>query len=167
MNMIMFESYFTVPSMIITEHQLSLSIFNPILQESTFFSPFPGNYYYVLVRLVVNVDGPYRLIANSSLDTYGILYQTTFDPASPSSNIVVLDDDSGEQNGFGIRQTLTSNVEYFLVVTSYYPQQVGSFQLIVVGSGIVNITEITGTSPFSTIVLIYDCFFKMRLSRIR
>jgi hypothetical protein len=60
-------------------------------------------------------------------DTYLFLYANAFDASAPLTNLIALDDDSG--NGFLslITRSLEADVQYFLVISSYAYDQFGSY----------------------------------------
>jgi hypothetical protein len=60
-------------------------------------------------------------------DTFIALYQNVFDAATPLTNVVQADDDSGAGALSTITRTLSSGVNYFLVVTSFANGQFGTY----------------------------------------
>jgi Fungalysin metallopeptidase (M36)/PKD-like domain/Fungalysin/Thermolysin Propeptide Motif len=62
-------------------------------------------------------------------DTYLALYQTSFNPASPGTNFLKGDDDSGLGALSQITQLLTAGTTYVIVVSSYINNDTGPFTL--------------------------------------
>lgn len=63
-------------------------------------------------------------------DTYLSLYQTSFNPASPATNFVAGDDDSGTlQYSSKITYNFVAGTTYILVITPYYNGSTGTYRL--------------------------------------
>jgi hypothetical protein len=63
------------------------------------------------------------------MNTYGYLYQETFDPIDPQDNCI--DDDDGRcgDGQFSLESFLEVNKTYILVVTTSYPGATGTFSI--------------------------------------
>lgn len=90
--------------------------------------------YFTSHTVVAPLSGPVTFeITSASLsngtDTYLALYQTAFNPASPGTNFLQADDDSGEGLYSKLTQTLTSGATYVIVTTTYSSSITGSFTL--------------------------------------
>ena len=68
-------------------------------------------------------------LAMSGTDTHMSLYVNSFDPANPSVNFVVADDDSGGNAFSLITQNLTAGTTYIIVVSTYFSYDTGTFTL--------------------------------------
>lgn len=80
----------------------------------------------------------------SELDTFGLLYNTTFDPSQPSTNLIYRDDDSGDDYlQFEIRQYLKPELTYILVVTTHETYATGSFSVLAHGPALINLSPVT------------------------
>ena len=76
------------------------------------------------------MSGYYAFVSNSSIDTYGYLYNGTFDPYQPTLNLLQQNDDSGGNNQFLINASLVNTGSYTLVATTYSPNRTASFSVI-------------------------------------
>jgi hypothetical protein len=94
-----------------------------------------SNYYYEAVQVRVSTSGTFSLISKSSIDTYGYLYNSSFNPLSPSSNLIVQDDDGAGNGQFNLKTFLESRLIYILVATTFDPRKIGSFSVSASGSG--------------------------------
>ena len=99
-------------------------------------------YYYELIEIEVVVNDYHSIESSSSLDTYGYLYQTKFDPNSPSLNLIGSNDDDGRNKQFQIKAKLYSNLKYFLLLTTYLPYDFGEYTIIVYGHSHVNLQKV-------------------------
>ena len=74
-------------------------------------------------------------ITSGLYDTYLYLYQGSFNPESPSQNLIASDDDSG----VGLLSLLTSSLikdqTYILVSTTYSPDDIGEFKIVASQNG--------------------------------
>ena len=80
----------------------------------------------------MSVDGCYGFKSNSSIDMYGCLYGSNFDPTNSNNNLIKSDDDLGGNQQFYFRISLQSD-NYTLVATTYFMRVTGSFSIIVTG----------------------------------
>lgn len=90
-------------------------------------------YYYQAIDIIVNITGNYTLKSNCTMDTYGYLYNNSFDKTKLSLNQVKQDDDSGGNLQFQLISVLRSGMRSILIVTTYGPNIRGPFSLIVSG----------------------------------
>ena len=95
-------------------------------------------YYYQSIRLHASVTGMYWIVSNSSIDTYGSLYDNSFDPNEPSINLILVDDDGAGSHQFKLVVVLESMMQYFLVVSTYDPFVTGPYSIVIVGNGTVS-----------------------------
>ncbi|CAF5215305.1 unnamed protein product, partial [Rotaria magnacalcarata] len=72
------------------------------------------------------------------MDTYGYLYNNSFDKTKLSLNQVKQDDDSGGNLQFQLTSVLHSGMRSILIVTTYSPNIRGPFSLIVSGPATVD-----------------------------
>ena len=96
--------------------------------------------------VTVPLTGPYRFTSNSTIDTWGYLYNGTFLPTSTSFNLITSDDNSGTNNQFKLTQVLQANETYVLVATTHDPFVTGAYTVIVFGLVEVNIVRMNTTS---------------------
>lgn len=88
--------------------------------------------------MTVNVSGTYTLTSSSSIDTYGCVYYTFFDPLNPYDSLLTCDDESGGYGQFRINRYLQSETIYLLLVTTHSSNCTGSF--VITGSGALYLT---------------------------
>jgi hypothetical protein len=104
------------------------------------------NYYYQAIEATTYTAGTYSFSSSSSIDTYGYLYESSFDPSHPSYNLVASDDDGAGDRQFQISRYLQSGRKYILVVTTSSTGTIGSFSVRVIGPSSVSLVRITPTS---------------------
>ncbi len=118
--------------------------------SSTTFSRPKGNtdcYYYQAIRIENYTNGIYAFISNSSMNTYGYLYNNSFDPSSPSQNLITPYYESNSDGRFPIIYSLQSYQTYILVVATYIPDRIRESLLITaVGPSLVSMYSITVTT---------------------
>ncbi|UJR12884.1 hypothetical protein I4U23_017058 [Adineta vaga] len=91
-------------------------------------------YYYQAIKINILTSGSYTIASNSSMDTYGYLYNDMFNPSFPSQNLIAKSDDNAANSQFGFVQFLQSTETYIVVVTTYTVRIMGAFSLIVNGA---------------------------------
>ncbi len=101
------------------------------------------NYYYQAIQATISTSTTYSFSSSSSIDTYGYLYESSFDPSNPSRNLIASDDDGAGDRQFQIGRYLQSGRKYILVVTTFRTGTTGSFSVRVVGSASVSLVQIT------------------------
>ncbi|CAF1575460.1 unnamed protein product [Rotaria sp. Silwood1] len=92
-----------------------------------------GYFYYQSIDLNISKDGYYTIRCYSNIDTYGYIYNKTFNYYSPSENILSFNDDYGGNSQFMFNMFLNSLTKYILVVTTYSSNVKGSYSIIVSG----------------------------------
>ncbi|CAF1338358.1 unnamed protein product [Adineta steineri] len=110
-----------------------------------------SNFYYEAIKINVSVAGTYTIACSSSIDTYGFLFNTTFDPTHPTENLLLYDDDGAGNQQFKLVYFLQPSINYTVIATTYAPFISGSFSLIVTGPGVVYFTRISSSN--STIII--------------
>lgn len=131
----------TTSSTVTSSYSGSLSWSSP-----TFLRPNgnPGaSYYYDAIQVVTYTTATYTLASSSNIDTYGCLYDLTFDPSNPSWNLITCDDDSGGDQQFLIDRTLQYGRTYILVATTYSGGISGDYWVIATGPATIYMTSIT------------------------
>ena len=86
-----------------------------------------SGYYYQAYSFMVFTNGIYSFTTDSTIDTYGLLYDGTFDPSMSSGNLMEYNDDGGIGLQFKITTYLLALKTYTLVVTTHGSFIVGSF----------------------------------------
>lgn len=87
--------------------------------------------YHDVLSFTVSTSGSYTFTqCAAGYDAHASLYQTSFNPAAPSSNFMIADDDGnsgGCDNDALITISLTAGVTYFLVSTSFSAGTTGAY----------------------------------------
>ena len=99
-----------------------------------------GTYYYETIDFRVTTSDTISIFSESSLDTYGIIYQDSFDATSPNTNLIAQDDESQGSTQFQLQTNLIPGTNYTLVVTTYEPDVTGTIT-INASSGFVVLTQ--------------------------
>ena len=88
------------------------------------------------------------------MDTYGYMYNKTFTPFFPSVNLVKSADDEGGNHQFLFGIDVQAGTMITLVVTTYSPNTVGAFSVIVAGPATVQFLQpnITGNNHLGSMV---------------
>jgi hypothetical protein len=74
---------------------------------------------------------------------YGYLYRNTFNSSNPSENLLSDNDADCGQDRLWLNTSLSSNMTYMLVVTTYAPAQTGAFVIEAFGSAEITFTRIS------------------------
>ncbi len=97
---------------------------------------------YDVFSFTIDAGGSYSFNNSASYDSYGFLYQGSFDPASPLTNVIVGNDGdsniTGADDYYGFTTNLSTGTNYFLVTTGYRNEYFGSFTTTIDGPGNVN-----------------------------
>jgi hypothetical protein len=101
------------------------------------------NYYYKAIQVNVTQDGFYAFVTDSTMDTFGSLYKSKFNPINPSENQIKEDDNSGSNGQFNLQHDLQKQMTYILVVTTYRPNVTGSFSIVALGENNVTLEHIS------------------------
>ncbi|MES2587495.1 MAG: T9SS type A sorting domain-containing protein [Bacteroidota bacterium] len=91
--------------------------------------------YYNAYTFVPSTTGSYTFNNTFSGDGYGLLYQTSFNPASPCSNFLLADDDGNAGSDPRLTRNLTAGVTYVLVTTTFANSTTGNFSWQYTGPG--------------------------------
>ena len=102
--------------------------------------------------MTVPVTGTYQIFTQSSLDTFGFLYQSVFDIRFLYINWINYDDDSNGNSQFRLQQTFQAGQTYVVLVTTYDTNVTGTFTLVGTGAGIATFTRVTDLSEFHSSV---------------
>jgi hypothetical protein len=102
-----------------------------------------STYYYEAIQVNVNETGTYNLLSSSDIDTYGYIYNHSFNPTNPFMNQLLEDDDGCANLQFKLIAQLQSNTTYILVVTTSRPDVTGAFSIKAFGLSDVNLKYIS------------------------
>ena len=127
---------------------LTLSTYS---SELTINSPInASNYkYYELIQIRVNISGEYYIRSNSSMDTYGCIYDEVNN--SPDFTDATMCNDDYVGNQFQLNIYLEAGVSYILEFTTYSSKITGPYTVEVYGEGIaefyfINVAQESTTS---------------------
>jgi hypothetical protein len=104
------------------------------------------NVYYQALQINVSMSGNYTIVSNSSMDTYGYLYNDSFNPLFPPENLLLQDDDDGGNRQFKLVSFFRSLATYIIVVTTYDGGITGGFSIIATGPAVLGFSQINITS---------------------
>ncbi|CAF1088909.1 unnamed protein product [Adineta steineri] len=128
-------------STIKSQYSSALSIYSPVFNRSQ--SPSPTSYfYYESIQINVATTGIYTIVSNSTMNTYGYLYNDTLNPLVPDQNLMLSDNDAAPNSQFMLIITLQAMKQYTLVVTTYAAMTTGTFSIIGVGPASMNFSTI-------------------------
>ena len=112
--------------------------------------------HYQVQAFTVASAGSYAfLMTSTAFDTFLTLYSGSFNPASPTTNAVALNDDfnnSLTQSGF--TQALTAGTSYFAVATGFSNTDFGAYTLSITGPGAVTFGAGSVPEPASWALMI-------------
>lgn len=135
MNRFLFFIFFL--SYLIADSSDSQSLYTSELNSSspTFMRTacFGEYHFYEAIEMKVIETGNYSLGSNSSMDTYGYIYENSFNPTYADENLLSEDDQSYRNNQFKLVIRLQVNTTYILVMTTYSPNIRGMFTIIAIG----------------------------------
>lgn len=92
---------------------------------------------YSTFNFTVDTTESYSLSVNGTttgFDTYAVLYQGSFNAATPLLNALEADDDDGPGNNSLITRSLTAGTNYFLVTTGFNNGDFGTFSNTITGA---------------------------------
>ncbi|UJR12759.1 hypothetical protein I4U23_016933 [Adineta vaga] len=104
----------------------------------------PSLYYFEAYEMIVNITDYYTIKTDGTLDTYGYLYNNTFNPFIRSLNLIQEDDNNGTNNQFMLNMIFQSSIKYIIVVTTFTADTVAPYMLIITGPTSVQLTQIIG-----------------------
>lgn len=103
-------------------------------------SPCPApNYYYQAFAINVSVSALHTIFSISNMDTFGLLYNNTFNPGNHQQNLISFNDDDGGFNQFSLAALLSPAMRYILVATTFSPDVFGPLQITISGPGTVTV----------------------------
>jgi hypothetical protein len=87
------------------------------------------NFFYVALEFNVSIHGYYSIWSESTINTYGYLYDDVFSPYQPNMNQLASDYGGCGDGQFGIVYMLLTHTRYVFVVTTRLPNETGNFLL--------------------------------------
>ncbi len=111
--------------------------------------------YYDVIPYVVTTAGLVTITSitpSTDFDLYGFLYSPAgFNPASPLSNVLLGDDDTGPgQYNFALTYNFTTPGTYYIVVTSFKPGATGAYTITATEPGPLPVRLISFTAEKSS-----------------
>ncbi|CAF1626050.1 unnamed protein product, partial [Adineta steineri] len=91
------------------------------------------NFHYDAFEVKVPESRYYTIWSSSNIDTYGYIYENSFNPLNPSDNLFEKDDDGAPNDQFKFEIPLYADTTYILVVTTYRPSTTGEIKINVLG----------------------------------
>ncbi len=83
------------------------------------------------------------------MDTYGYIYDSSFDPAFPTINLLALDDNTGGNDQFKFGNVFPSLANWILVVTTFSPGVTGAFSIFASGPALLGFSRINASGKKS------------------
>lgn len=87
-------------------------------------------------------NGCYSFISNSTMNTYGYIYNKIFNRFNLSENLILSNDDNVNDTQFKLTTKLQNDSTYVLVVTTFSANITGNFSVIVFGLNTVGLNHI-------------------------
>ncbi|CAF1488554.1 unnamed protein product, partial [Adineta steineri] len=100
-----------------------------------------SNYYYQTFQINVHAADTYTLWSESNIDTYGYIYKNDFDPLQPFGNLLFQHSGYCNQGQLKFIVDLQANMQYILVVTTYFPNATGNFSIFISGQNEISIKK--------------------------
>jgi hypothetical protein len=92
------------------------------------------NFYYETFEVKVPEIRYYTIQSSSDIDTYGYIYENTFNPLNTTENLLTSDDNGGGFDGqFRFEIPLYVDTTYILVVTTSSPNKIGKIKINMLG----------------------------------
>jgi hypothetical protein len=114
--------------------------YNRPLEDLSALSAVGTNVQYNTYPFTVGASGAYTFMMTGEFDTFGLLYDSLFNPATPLTNALVGNDDliAPPFTTSGFAATLATNTNYFLVTTGFGNTDSGAFSTTVAGPGAIS-----------------------------
>lgn len=87
------------------------------------------SFHYEAFEIKVPETRYYTLWSSDSIDTYGYIYENSFDSLNPNENLLIKDDDGGSPKQFKFEIPLYDDTTYIAVITTYFPMDTGKIQI--------------------------------------
>jgi hypothetical protein len=101
-------------------------------------------FYYETFEVKVPEIRYYTIQSSSNIDTYGYVYENSFNPLNTTENLLSSDDNDGGSGGqFKIEVPLYVDTTYILVVTTSYPNKIGKIKINMLGLANVTVKPIS------------------------
>jgi hypothetical protein len=104
-----------------------------------------GLHYYRALMITVYTAGNHTIQSNGIQDTFGYLYNNTFDPTYPSVNLLQFNDNGTSSAQFWLSMWLQPMIDYILVATTSLPLTEAAMPIVVQGPAAINLSLINAT----------------------
>lgn len=94
-----------------------------------------NDYYYDANEIIVDRNGTYTILSNSSNVLIGYLYENAFNSNETSENLLISSSSTNEENTFEMSFNLNENERYVLVMTTRDPNETSSYNIQLSGPG--------------------------------
>ena len=91
------------------------------------------SFYYEAFEVKVPENRYYTIWSSADIDTYGYIYETSFDSLNPIENLLIKNGKEGSKNQFKFAIPLYDDTTYILVVTTYSPLVTGDIEIHTLG----------------------------------
>ena len=118
---------------------------SPLAKDSQFYSQNCDweSFYYQSFEIKVLENRYYSIWSHAEIDTYGYIYEKNFDSPNPKDNLLIEDDDDNGDKQFKFELPLYNDTTYILVVTTFYPMDIGNITIYMSGLKNVNIKPLS------------------------
>lgn len=115
--------------------------FNRPIEDLSGLSAIGTAVHYATLSFSASIGGDYTFLTTGEFDTFSILYQGSFNPASPLVNAVVANDDllAPPFTTSGFVGSLVAGSPYVLVTTGFDNTSAGAFSTTIGGPGVVTV----------------------------
>ncbi|CAF1956177.1 unnamed protein product [Rotaria magnacalcarata] len=96
-------------------------------------------YYYQAIEFSVSMMGTYTFTSKSQINTYGSIYDDSFNASDPILNLISQDNGSNSNGQFKMNASLQPGHKYILVATTFNPKAVGKFLIVYSGPAAINV----------------------------
>jgi hypothetical protein len=127
------------PTAIKTTYSSSLTEMSP---SFTRYLGTSTGYYYILLKLNVPKSGMYNIRTDSHMDLFVYIYHTQFSSSNPQSNLIAYSNQCGGRKQFQSMITLDNERDFYIVISTSFPDMTGLFAVIVESGTQVNMTEV-------------------------
>lgn len=97
-----------------------------------------ANHYYEAIKIKISNHDCYTFIIKSSINIVAYIYQHNFNIYKPHLNLLVHYNGSQNETQLNFEVYLQTTIKYVLVVTTYLPNIIGNFSIVVSNPSQVN-----------------------------
>ncbi|CAF3224322.1 unnamed protein product [Rotaria socialis] len=96
-------------------------------------------YYYQAIEFSVPIMDTYTFTSKSLINTYGSIYDDSFNSSDPTLNLISQDNGSNNKGQFKMNAFLQPGHKYILVATTFSPKAVGKFLIVYSGPAAIKV----------------------------